>query len=102
MNAPTKRDWTEKTTIQKRLRQLRRVLTIAYIVRREDHLTVAEIRDRLQTHFLIDVCYRTVSRDLNALIELGLVTRSRMGLFAHYHFIGEKLYEPGVISGLKG
>lgn len=102
MNATTKRDWTERGQIQRRLRQMSRVLTVAYIVRREDHLTLPEIHQRLKEHFCIEVCSRTLHRDLFALIELGLVSKAPGSLTGvngvTYQFIGQ-LYEPGVISG---
>ena len=99
---PPKRRWAYEDTRVRRCRQLQRVLTIAYIVRREDHLTVPEIQQRLSKHFCIDICGRTVQRDLDALIELGIVEFSKsFDLNVRvYHFISCKIFESGMISGI--
>ena len=97
MNAVRKRSWTKKAERASRCRQLQRCLTTAYVVRREDHLTLLEIKQRLKEHFCIDVCNRTIERDLDALRELGIVDKSRGcdGVSMAYHFVSCQIFESG-------
>jgi RNA polymerase sigma factor (sigma-70 family) len=70
-----KRSWAQDQSCQKRLRQLRRVIAIASIVRKNPARRLGEIHDLLQASSGLSVCERTVSRDLYALIQLGLVSK---------------------------
>lgn len=69
--------FTREHESRQRLRQLRRVLHVAYIIRREPCLTVSEISQTLVNHFDFKFCRRTILRDVRSLVDLGVVEGER-------------------------